>query len=419
MLKLSSNKSFLYSIFRKNFARNTGSKSSKSNSDSQYSQPNEKKFSESDLNIGELSREELLKNSYDTTSVSQNNKTNSGSRERKWKLNDEELKNYEQKLKQQNKKGYEVYSQKDAKNDNIFNLNKDEEFEKYFNDEKVDNLKNKTDGIYNLKSDEDNFSSNNNESKSNFTEKRTTIKSKFSQKSKLDSFLKDIDDINDSLKNSGNIFTTKFTGKTQVTDQDKTRQHMINEAYKNNDKKSLEIAQITDFLVKQPSKTFKWGVGDVSLQEQNAKEEEKRNIFNKGEYPNYLQLVKYCEICRLKDIKVYPTQELGFNHLAKHSILCTGFNPKHIHKSAKDLLREVKELKIIGLKIPSILGRRHEEMMCVNIGDISVYFFTEDGRENHDLDFIWLNKKALGEMAKMNNHNNYNELHSKKKRYKL
>lgn len=81
-------------------------------------------------------------------------------------------------------------------------------------------------------------------------------------------------------------------------------------------------------------------------------------------------------------------------------IICTGFNAKHIYKSAKDLTIEVKKLNLRDLpEVPTIYGRRDEEWysrliyrLIFEIGEIAVHFFTEKYREDVDLIGKWTRK---------------------------
>jgi ribosomal silencing factor RsfS len=95
-------------------------------------------------------------------------------------------------------------------------------------------------------------------------------------------------------------------------------------------------------------------------------------------------------VSNLKDIVVVPTQKLGLLHLKENSILCSGFTQKHVYKSAKDFLVELKKLNIPNEK-PNIYGRRDQEWLLVEVGNISVHFFVESFRKEQDLLEIWMN----------------------------
>jgi ribosomal silencing factor RsfS len=86
---------------------------------------------------------------------------------------------------------------------------------------------------------------------------------------------------------------------------------------------------------------------------------------------------------------VVPTKQLGYIHLKENSILSSGFTQKHIYKSAKDLTVEIKGLKC-GLE-PRIYGRRDDEWLLVEVGDVAVHFFVNTFRKETDLLQVWLN----------------------------
>jgi|LauGreDrversion4_2_1035121.scaffolds.fasta_scaffold1423364_2 hypothetical protein len=66
----------------------------------------------------------------------------------------------------------------------------------------------------------------------------------------------------------------------------------------------------------------------------------------------------------LQDILIVSRRELGLTHLYDIGIICSGFNAKHLYKSAKDLILEVKKLDLQGLaEIPNISGRKDEEWL--------------------------------------------------------
>jgi len=114
-----------------------------------------------------------------------------------------------------------------------------------------------------------------------------------------------------------------------------------------------------------------------------------------GEYPTVEAMVNFLESNTLKDIIVVPTHKLGLQHLKETSILCSGFNAKHIYKSAKDLVVELKKLKIPYLPFtPTIFGRRDEEWLIVEIGEIQVHLFTESLRKDDDLLERWLDQPS-------------------------
>lgn len=81
---------------------------------------------------------------------------------------------------------------------------------------------------------------------------------------------------------------------------------------------------------------------------------------------------------------------MGLIHLKPNAIICSGYTPKHIYKAAKDLVVEIKKLKIPNLpNVPSVSGRRDTPWNLVEIGDVTIHFFVEAFREEVDLLGIW------------------------------
>lgn len=113
-------------------------------------------------------------------------------------------------------------------------------------------------------------------------------------------------------------------------------------------------------------------------------------------------MVKYLEINNMLDIVVVPTQKLGYKHLKEHSIVCTGHTQRHIYKIAKELVVEIKKLNLPNLlRYPQIYGRRDEEWLLVEVGEVSVHFMVESFRKEQDLVGRWLNPMTHEQQAFM------------------
>ena len=111
-----------------------------------------------------------------------------------------------------------------------------------------------------------------------------------------------------------------------------------------------------------------------------------------GEYPSVEALVSFLEVNSIKDIIVVPTHKLGMVHLKENTILCSGHTSRHIYKTAKDLVVDLKKLNIPNLPfIPTVFGRRDEEWLIVEIGEVQVHLFVESFRKEMDLLERWLN----------------------------
>jgi ribosomal silencing factor RsfS len=94
----------------------------------------------------------------------------------------------------------------------------------------------------------------------------------------------------------------------------------------------------------------------------------------------------------MNEIIVVPTHQLGLLHLKETSILCSGHTSKHVYKTAKDLVVDIKKLNIPNLPFyPTVFVRRDEELNIVEIGDIQVHLFVQTFREEVDLLDKWLN----------------------------
>ena len=147
---------------------------------------------------------------------------------------------------------------------------------------------------------------------------------------------------------------------------------------------------LNNYLVKQPKKNFRWGDSDVTSGTNTE------SFFIKGKTPEFDEVVKYLESWKMQDIKVFPTLDLGFTHLKKHSILATGYNNKHMYRCGKEMVKELKALGIDYLSRPPILqGRKYDDMMRIEFLEIEVFFFTEGGRIDADLEYKWTNKSDV------------------------
>lgn len=358
--------------------------------------------SNENIPFDEMTREEKIFNSIETTTTSNEKKIK---KEARWKISKDEVKNYP------DFKEHEYLSNKHEINKKQFTFDKEEEMEEYLdlNKNELKDQKNEDvifDKIKSKNKDRTNSSENSNLEKSINTKNNNKIEIANTNPTnkvktnipldKLNSFFKEIDELNDSFKDKNTIFNKEFVGKTS-------------ENYL-----GLNIDK-NDYLVKQPLKGFKWGIDENNP----VPEIESDKIFNRHTYPTFNQIVKYLECNRFKDIKIYPTMQLGFTHLKEHSVVATGFNSKHIYKVLKDLLRDVKKLEIHGVNHLTISGRRYEEFMSTEIGEVGVYLFTEEGREEIDIDNRWLNRKAMAELSKHITHEDLSEQHKKKRRYKF
>lgn len=100
----------------------------------------------------------------------------------------------------------------------------------------------------------------------------------------------------------------------------------------------------------------------------------------------------------MQDIVVVPTQKLGLKHLRENSIVCSGYTTRHIYKIAKTLVVELKSLKVPNFdSLPTVLGRKDEEWLLIQVGETSVYFFVESLRKDFDIVDLWINPATKDE----------------------
>jgi ribosome-associated protein len=150
------------------------------------------------------------------------------------------------------------------------------------------------------------------------------------------------------------------------------------------DEEGEPLPEEKPILVNRPLKNFVWGLGQQTKQ--------RKFKFTQGEYPTVEALVNFLEVNNLKDIIVVPVHKLGLIHLKENNIICSGHTSRHIYKSAKDLVVEIKKLNIPNLPhIPTVYGRRDEEWVIVEIGEVTIHFFQEQFRKEIDLLDRWVN----------------------------
>lgn len=223
-------------------------------------------------------------------------------------------------------------------------------------------------------------------------------------------------------KNPANqIFLDQLTKFSERNKQLKEIKEPIEEQIYDIKVEKAEIEQSVDnmfninTLVLRPSKSHKWS--------------EENNYSSKIHFDQYLSIDKFdnaenvAELLkefRFHDIKIMPTMKLGLNHLKENTILCTGYNNKHIYKFGREFVKKLKDgnfaFKRDILKDFTLNGRKHDELMRIEIGEIEIFFMTEGRREELDLENVWTKKTTqLKELLG-------NELlkeQGKKRKYKL
>lgn len=164
--------------------------------------------------------------------------------------------------------------------------------------------------------------------------------------------------------------------------------------------KSNIVSESQNYLVNRPSKFYQWG------EENNYSNKFKFNIDDEIKYFNYNKenknesnvqellyvknLVKILVEYRFYDIKVFPTLSMGYSHLKENTILCTGYNNKHIYKFGKELVCKLKSTNETIYKNLTFNGRKYDEFMRIDLNEIDIFFMTESRREELSLEQKWL-----------------------------
>lgn len=102
-------------------------------------------------------------------------------------------------------------------------------------------------------------------------------------------------------------------------------------------------------------------------------------------------LIKFLEINNMQEIVIVPTHELGLIHLKEHAVVSSGFTARHIYRTAKDLIVELKALNIPNIMTPIIHGRKDEEWLIIEVGEVQLHLFVDSYRKEQDIVEKWLN----------------------------
>jgi len=91
-----------------------------------------------------------------------------------------------------------------------------------------------------------------------------------------------------------------------------------------------------------------------------------------------------------KDVSLVDLLEYDRIDLPRWGIIVTGFSSRHLHRMATSLAKSIKDLQIPGLiNPPRVDGRRDDEWIMVSWKDYMVHMFTEESREDLDLENKW------------------------------
>jgi ribosomal silencing factor RsfS len=85
-------------------------------------------------------------------------------------------------------------------------------------------------------------------------------------------------------------------------------------------------------------------------------------------------------------------EELGRKDLPKWAIVLSGYSSRHLYRMAQNLVKALKDVEIPEiLNPPKMYGRKDDEWILVECKDIMVHMFTEEAREDIDLEYKWKN----------------------------
>ncbi len=96
------------------------------------------------------------------------------------------------------------------------------------------------------------------------------------------------------------------------------------------------------------------------------------------------QVVKALDDKLAKDIVVINVANV--NPLCEYFVICTGNNERHLSGIANGLREMAMEN---GLDLKRIEGKTGSNWTLVDLTDIVVHIFSEEGRENYSLERLW------------------------------
>ncbi|EGR33263.1 hypothetical protein IMG5_057280 [Ichthyophthirius multifiliis] len=140
-------------------------------------------------------------------------------------------------------------------------------------------------------------------------------------------------------------------------------------------------------LVNRPEKGVVWGLGGQLLKQQ-------KNFFKKGEYPNPEAVIAFLELEQAKDITCIDLlEECNRTDLPRYGIILSSYSCRHNYRIASNLLKAIRELDIPHLQQRSfkISGRKDDEWLLLDFGDVAVHMFVEEARDEIDLEWRWRN----------------------------
>jgi len=91
-----------------------------------------------------------------------------------------------------------------------------------------------------------------------------------------------------------------------------------------------------------------------------------------------------------KDVVLIDLHEHNRTDLPRWGIILTGYSSRHLYRMARALWKSIKEVNIPGLvNPPRIDGGRDDEWIMVSWKGVMVHMFTEESRNDLDLETKW------------------------------
>lgn len=93
-----------------------------------------------------------------------------------------------------------------------------------------------------------------------------------------------------------------------------------------------------------------------------------------------------------KDISLLDMEELGRKDLPKWAIILSGYSTRHLYRMGQNLKKALEETDIPDLRNPpKMYGRKDDDWILLECKDIMVHMFTEEARDDIDLEYKWKN----------------------------
>ncbi len=84
------------------------------------------------------------------------------------------------------------------------------------------------------------------------------------------------------------------------------------------------------------------------------------------------------------DVQVIDVSDISSTN--NYFVLVSGMSARHMNSLAENV---EEELKKINFDVLSIEGKKSNEWILVDLGDIVINIFSEESRDSYDLDKLW------------------------------